>query len=450
MEFTAQTLLLDFSLIGVLLLIGTFLRNKISFLQKFLIPASVIGGILGMILGPHVLNVISFEAARLSSYSTEMVVIVFAALFIGKTLPKVKDIVSISGAQTIFAVICNFMQIAIGMGTVVLFGLFAFDLHPGFGMQMILAFQGGPGIPTAFAPMYEQLGWVASEAQAVGETIAVMGLLMGVIIGIVLVNIGVRRGFPLHKGKGAVEIAKAVIPEEKRPSIGKAIINTDAISPLGFAFTFLGLAVFAGYWAKYFAQQVYDPLKFVPLFPFALVMGLVLQFMLQRGKLDKLVDRNSVVSIQGFALDILIVAAISGIAPQLVLTYAAPLLVVFGLGLLWNMFWAMYLAPRMLPGAWFEKGVAEFGQATASVPVALLLLRAVDPELRTDAADAFAIKMFLTSPTMVPLMATISAALASNSPLQVMLYALAGSLALFALTVVVGWRYSRSSNWLKA
>ena len=39
-----------------LLLAGMFLRAKIPLFRKFLIPASVIGGFLGLLLGPEVLG----------------------------------------------------------------------------------------------------------------------------------------------------------------------------------------------------------------------------------------------------------------------------------------------------------------------------------------------------------------------------------------------------------
>ena len=43
-----------FSILSVLLLLGTFLRAKIKVFQKLFLPASVIGGALGLILGPEI------------------------------------------------------------------------------------------------------------------------------------------------------------------------------------------------------------------------------------------------------------------------------------------------------------------------------------------------------------------------------------------------------------
>ena len=55
---TLGNLLYYVSIIGVLLVICTIIRLKVSFLRKAFIPASLLAGIIGMILGPHVLGVI--------------------------------------------------------------------------------------------------------------------------------------------------------------------------------------------------------------------------------------------------------------------------------------------------------------------------------------------------------------------------------------------------------
>ena len=42
--------MLVFSSLGIMLLVGVFLRARVSFFQHFLIPGCLIGGVLGLIL----------------------------------------------------------------------------------------------------------------------------------------------------------------------------------------------------------------------------------------------------------------------------------------------------------------------------------------------------------------------------------------------------------------
>ena len=81
---TITNFILYLSIIGVLLFIATLLRLKVPFLKKAFIPASLIAGILGLILGPYVLGV--FPADMRSSFSampTPFIVIVFACMMLG-------------------------------------------------------------------------------------------------------------------------------------------------------------------------------------------------------------------------------------------------------------------------------------------------------------------------------------------------------------------------------
>lgn len=56
-----QELLKSTAFLGVLLLIGLYLRAKISLFRRFLVPASVIGGFLGLLLGPEVLGLTGYS-----------------------------------------------------------------------------------------------------------------------------------------------------------------------------------------------------------------------------------------------------------------------------------------------------------------------------------------------------------------------------------------------------
>jgi ESS family glutamate:Na+ symporter len=436
-----MTLLIDVSIIAVLLLVGSIIRAKVRLFQRFVIPAAVIGGIIGLVFGHNMLNWLPTSESYVK-YASTMINVIFASLFIGRTIPHIKKLGETAGTQTLFAVFNNFGQIAIGMIVVILFTFFGSSLHPTFGMQLILGYQGGVGVPTAFAKVYEQLGWSADAAAAVGEACALTGLILSILVGLVLVNIGIARGytkktFPRKDKK--VESA-TFLPEGDRKSVGKGVTNPDALSNLGYNFAFLAIAIIIGKVVQLGLVGQFRQLRFIPLFPFVLVGGILVQIFLQLTKLDRYVDRGTVSSISSVTLDILIIAALIGLKPQLVVMYAAPLAVMIILGLVFNLWQTVWLAPRVLPGAWFEKSLCEFGQGTGSTPSAMLLLRSVDPELRTDAAEAFALKMFFTSPTMVPMLMLISPLVATRGPLFTLAVYAAGMAVIFVLFRLLMWR----------
>jgi ESS family glutamate:Na+ symporter len=52
----------------------------------------------------------------------------------------------------------------------------------------------------------------------------------------------------------------------------------------------------------------------------------------------------------------------------------------------------------MLRSDWFEQAITEYGMQTGVTAVGLMLLRVVDPQTRTTAAEAFASKQMVFAP----------------------------------------------------
>jgi ESS family glutamate:Na+ symporter len=102
----------------------------------------------------------------------------------------------------------------------------------------------------------------------------------------------------------------------------------------------------------------------------------------------------------GTALDFLVVAAISTIRIEVVAENWVPFVIIIVGGIFWNLFCVLWLAKRLLPNCWFERAIAEMGQSMGVTATGLLLLRAVDPENKTEAASAFGYKQLLHEPFM--------------------------------------------------
>jgi len=442
------TVLIDLCIVATLLMVGAVIRAKVKILQRFVIPAAVIGGFIGLLLGHNGLGVLP-TTQEYSNYAAVLINIVFAGVFIGRTIPPLKKLGKTAGAQTFYAVFNNFGQIAVGMIVVLIFSALGFALHPTFGMQLILGYQGGVGIPSAFAPVYENLGWTAEAARAVGEACAITGLILSILIGFFLLNLGVVRGFTKKKfyEKGKKLESHTFIPEEERKSIGKEITKSEALSTMAYHFGFMGLAILGGKIVQWMLVSNFSQLRFIPLFPFVLVGGIIVQILLQKTRLDTYVDRGTIGSISSVALDVLIVTALISINPKLVVIYILPLTAMIVLGTVFNLWQLAWLAPRVLPGAWFEKALCEWGQGTGSTPSAMLLLRSADPELESGAAEAFGLKMFFTSPTMVPMLMLVSPIVVSRGPLFILGAYLVGMVAIIAGLRVIAWIKRPDVHW---
>ena len=448
MELSA--ILVDLIVISLFLVLGTVLRAKISIFQRFIIPASVIGGIIGLIMGRNVLGIIPISDFY-SQLANVGIDVVFAGLFIGRVVPGFRELGKTAGAQTAFAYFNGFGQIAIGLAVVILFGAIGTQLNPMFGLQLIVGFQGGVGVGTAVAPMVGKLGWSATKAAAIGETCGVIGLVLSVMIGVVIVNIGMARNFTVKKFQEGEHHVDSVtfLPDEERKSIGKEITSLEAGSSLVFNFGIMGLAILCGHLIHFGIVTAAPPLEFLPKFPFALIGGLIVQSIMQRSRLDSYIDKGTVDSISGFALDTLIIASLMAIDLSVVATYALPLTVMIIAGLVFNFWQVKWMGPRILPGAWFEKSVCEFGQSTGSTPQAMLLLRMMDPRLNTGAAEAFALKMFFFSPVMFPMTMILMPFIVSKGPALFLLIYVALMAFVLLICRLTCWQKREKVKWFK-
>ena len=131
-----------------------------------------------------------------------------------------------------------------------------------------------------------------------------------------------------------------------------------------------------------------------------MIGGVLLHVIAKVFKLDMLVDKDQMTRISGASLDYLAVSAIATIELSVVMANWMPLTIMVFAGLAWTIFSAIWFSRRLFTEAWFERGIAEFGQATGVTATGLLLLRTVDPDNKTIAAASFAGKQLLHEPAM--------------------------------------------------
>ena len=202
-------LLCSLAAIGGLLL-GTFLRAKVKIFQKLFLPASVIGGFIGLLLGPVVMGenaILKFPREYINNWTLIpgiLIVPIFASVPLGMFMngdsapAKKKSGSALSKVLITFAVFAavSSVQSAIGFGTNLLFSAIGNSgLYRTFGYELSQGFCGGHGTAGAVGRIMEDLGldyW--ATAQGVATTTATIGIIGGMLSGIVFINIAARKG----------------------------------------------------------------------------------------------------------------------------------------------------------------------------------------------------------------------------------------------------------------
>lgn len=160
-----------------LLLLGNWLVNRIGVLQKFCIPAPVVGGLLFAILATVLkyFDMLSFQLD--TSLQNLFMLTFFTTVGLGASFRLIR----LGGKLlVVYWIACGFLALAqnvIGVSMSYLFGL-----HPLIGMMAgAVSMEGGHGGATAYGTTLEGLG--IDSALSIGIAAATFGLVAGGLVG---------------------------------------------------------------------------------------------------------------------------------------------------------------------------------------------------------------------------------------------------------------------------
>ena len=416
---------LSILILGVSLIAGKLVRIHFTVFSRYFLPSSVIAGFILLIAGPEVLGQLTGFVGWLpdTGYGllNEEIVgvfrilpgllisVIFAALFLGKEIPGMKDIWMIAGPQVSFGQTVAWGQYVLGLTLGVLILSPFFGANPMAGALIEIAFEGGHGTSSGLAATFEEVGFEEGLDLALG--LATVGVVSGVILGVILINWAVRRNKANYIQDPAdfdENQLRGVIEEEEREAGGIITTSTQSIEPLALHFGMLAVAILIGRGilelllmlekATWGAGNDLVIVGYLPLFPLAMLGGVILQLFLEHYDHFGLVDRKMIKRIQGLALDILIVAAIASLSLQVIGENIWVFILLAATGIIWNVFAFIMLAPRMIPQNWFERGIGDFGQSMGMTAAGLMLIRIADSEGKTKALEAFGYKQLMFEP----------------------------------------------------
>ncbi|GAA4475101.1 sodium/glutamate symporter [Enteractinococcus fodinae] len=416
------TVALAILLLGVLALVGIAVRAYSKTAQKLFLPVSLIAGFIALIVGPQVLGRLGgwlgwdgltegglFGAEVMSVWSEIpglLISVVFAALFLGSAIPSPKRAVTLLGPQLSLGFTFASGQYVIGMLLAVLILVPLFNVSPMFGALIEIGFEGGHGTAAGMAPVMTELGF--EEGGDLALVMATVGILSGVIVGVIAVNWAARRGHSETldvKSNQDPEIAQGFYHRDQ-PSGGAQTVRSESLDTLTLHIGIIAVAIIIGQGILSGLQAVEQWLwadsieifAYVPLFPLAMLGGVIIQLVADKTGLANLIDRGTMERIQGLALDTLIIAALATLSLDAIANNIGPFAILAIAGIAWNVFVLFFLAPRFIQSYWFERGIADFGQSMGVTATGLLLLRMADPKQESPAYEAFGYKQLAFEP----------------------------------------------------
>ena len=435
--------------VGVFIVLGVLLRAKIPFLKKNLIPASVIGGVLGFIvMNTGVITTatsgeFSGIAANLWSFSFASLGLTLA---LKKKAPKKQQTMKERMGNSQFSGICGmgfFWVIPYALTGIIAFATLAlvggfFDMPAIHGLQIPFAFAQGPGQSVTYGGMMEGNGVV--NAVQVGVTFAALGFLVAFLIGVPWVKKGIKKGLAPYAGEMDESMLSGVIAPEKQEYYGKQTTHPGNVDTLAFHFSLVGIAWIGGtYICQLFSliPGFFGEMMSGFLYLYGMLVAYGLKWVICKLGYDKYLDRGTQMRISGFCIDMMVAAAFMAISLEVIGMWLVPILIVVLVTSIFTYATTRFFGERFGGKHGFERTVAIWGCLTGTNASGQALCRMTDPDRKTSVMEELGPINAINVPACYVVMPAIIAFSAMEMSLMLLTGILCAVAVIFFIAMVV-------------
>ncbi len=441
------------TLLSLLLLLGVFLIAKIKLLRCLYLPASVVGGFIGLLVVQS--NVISIPPQWITIYSLlpgVLIIPIFASIPLGMSMNK-------GSGKSFFApnIIKSFAvfmaaamaQSAIGYATNIIFAKInpELELYRTFGYELSAGFSGGHALASSLGKLLEGFGVKEWEiAQGIAMTTATVGLIGGIIFGIIFINIHMRRqskSYNTNNKRWHLEVDEPFYKNiEEQESIGRQTFKSNCIETTTFHFalilTVCGLSYII---LSILGKTNISAFRYLPVWTYSMVIMFFVNIIIQKRKWDWAIDYKLKSRIIGLLTDFAIIAAIVSLPIRTVIRYSLPLFVMIVLGFVLSYIIIFKLSKVVFKDYAFERSIISWGAVTGVLITGMTLLKICDSEYKTPALKDFSLGFSLMSITSLVLTPFLNMVLATGSTMLNFIVAAAFSLFYMLLALIFNLKY---------
>lgn len=401
-----------FNLIAVLLaslLVAQMLKRSIPALEASLIPTSVLGGGILLIISA-IYNAVTgqelFDTAFFGGHGTAWLeLLTYHTLALGFTASALK---SSGGKMTkersieifntgLTTVATYLLQAFVGMVICIVGAIFLEDLLEAAGLLLALGYGQGPGQAMNYGGIYEiDYGFVGGKS--FGLTVASMGFLSASIGGVIYLNILKRKGkINLDKGSGiSNETVEGQNEIPMQESIDKFTVQI-ALIVVAYMLAY-GLMFVLGNLLPGMRATIYG-FNFLLGVLAATLVKTVLNFCQKRNIIHRNYTNDFLLTrATNFFYDIMVTASIAAIRMDIIGKYWAVLLVMGVVGLVLTYAYVYYVSKKLFPAYTEQQFLAMYGMLTGTASTGVILLREIDGDFKTPVADNLVYQNF---PAMV-------------------------------------------------
>ena len=389
--------LIQFGILAGAIIVANFLRRKIAVFRKSLMPTAVLAGFILLIL--RTAGVLRMDENLLEMITYHGIAIGFIAMSLRVQKQGGDRSSALIGAKSGALIVSVYLVQAI-VGSIVVLALVWLampNLFKAAGILLPMGYGQGPGQANNIGGTYESLGFAGGRS--FGLSLAASGYLVACIVGVVVLNVLVKAGK-----------LKRIAHEELSGSVTVDTFQDQGEMPLSESldrFSMQAALVIITYLLTYLlTRALTGGLGAISpglgntvnslLWGFNFILGslvaIIIKWFLSKMKrlnfMERQYQNNYLLNrVSGFAFDLMIVAGIASIRLEDLSGLWVPFLLLAVIGALATWLYLRWACKKIYPDYYYEGLMSMFGMLTGTISSGVLLLREIDPEYKTPAAN---------------------------------------------------------------
>ncbi|HHW79634.1 MAG TPA: sodium:glutamate symporter [Acholeplasmataceae bacterium] len=399
-DYSNWRVIIMFFIVSLMLLIANMIRRRVKLFKKLLFPTAIIAGFIGLgvkylLFGLDV--TVGGEPILTNDFLNSITYHTIALGFIAMGLKTVKkdENQNIKGRpiKTGLLIVNTYLiQGIVGIVITIILGYAFTEVLPHVGLLLPMGYGQGPGQAGNIGGIFEQNGF--SHGRSYGLAVATFGILWACVAGIFYINKRQKEGSLTKANEEAgkkvsneeVETEGEIPVSEAIDKMSMQIILVIVVYGLSYLFM-LGIT-------KLIPVQAFTGLIWGFNFIFGMLFAMLVKI-IHNKLLEKKIIRRKYTNeymldrITGVVFDFMIVASIMSIDIEIFTDTGllVSLLVLTTVGGFLTYFYLKYTVPRLYPDYEREAYASLFGNLAGTASNGIALLREVDPNFDTPAAD---------------------------------------------------------------
>ncbi len=407
--------MVQLGLLMLFLMLGNILRRTIPLFRKCLIPSALLGGTILLIT-----NIIVKQFGFALVDKRLMQVITYHCLAIGFAAMSLKT--EKSAHKTRRAQVVEFgalqggtymLQASVGLGlTMLMFWLtnrYGYDVISYIcGLILPLAFGQGPGNALSWDINFTNTPAAQFAGNgSFGLSLASIGFVVASVFGVLYINIHKKRGtLNVRSGSTSGKFVDQTNPD------GNEIPDNESVDKFSIQAGFVALAYALSFGFMCLLGVISDFTNSIAWgfnFLWASLAAMLIKAVVKSLRKHNLMHREYINNYQmdrisGFAFDLMIVAGVSAIEINDIKSYVLPIVILSLIGTLVTYIYIRLVAKECFKGFEHEFFLMSFGTLTGTASNGMILMKEVDPGLRTPTSSLYILSNFPAMVMIAPLL----------------------------------------------